>query len=164
MTQANLTEAKDFLDSVAVAINNGDITFEQAARTYSEDEQTKFNGGQMSNFQSGNSRFEVSSLDRGLFSVIHNMDEGEVSEASFYQTRDQKEAFRIVRMDKRFEPHKANVDIDFTRIKGFALQGKQNRIIAEWKEEKLLETFVKINFGYYSCESKLTDWNSNRDD
>lgn len=164
MTQANLTEAKNFLDSVAVAINNGDITFEQAARTYSEDEQTKFNGGQMSNFQSGNSRFEVSSLDRGLFSVINNMDEGEVSEASFYQTRDQKEAFRIVRMDKRFEPHKANVDIDFTRIKGFALQGKQNRIIAEWKEEKLLETFVKINFGYYSCESKLTDWNSNRDD
>ena len=164
MTQANLTEAKNFLDSVAVAINNGDITFEQAARTYSEDEQTKFNGGQMSNFQSGNSRFEVSSLDRGLFSVINNMDEGEVSEASFYQTRDQKEAFRIVRMDKRFEPHKANVDIDFTRIKGFALQGKQNRIIEEWKEEKLLETFVKINFGYYSCESKLTDWNSNRDD
>ena len=164
MTQANLTEAKNFLDSVAVAINNGDITFEQAARTYSEDEQTKFNGGQMSNFQSGNSRFEMSSLDRGLFSVINNMDEGEVSEASFYQTRDQKEAFRIVRMDKRFEPHKANVDIDFTRIKGFALQGKQNRIIEEWKEEKLLETFVKINFGYYSCESKLTDWNSNRDD
>ena len=164
MTQANLTEAKNFLDSVAVAINNGDITFEQAARTYSEDEQTKFNGGQMSNFQSGNSRFEVSGLDRGLFSVINNMDEGEVSEASFYQTRDQKEAFRIVRMDKRFEPHKANVDIDFTRIKGFALQGKQNRIIEEWKEEKLVETFVKINFGYYSCESKLTDWNSNRDD
>ncbi|MEC8458418.1 MAG: peptidylprolyl isomerase [Bacteroidota bacterium] len=164
MTQTNLAEAKKFLDSVSVAIKNGDITFKQAARMYSEDEQTKFNGGQMSNFQSGNNRFEVSSLDRGLFSLINNMDEGDLSEASFYQSRDQKEAFRIVRMDKRFEPHKANLDIDFTRIKGFALQGKQNRIIEEWKEEKLLETFVKINFGYYSCESKLAAWNSNRDD
>ena len=164
MTQTNLAEAKKFLDSVSVAIKDGDITFKQAARMYSEDEQTKFNGGQMSNFQSGNNRFEVSSLDRGLFSLINNMDEGDLSEASFYQSRDQKEAFRIVRMDKRFEPHKANLDIDFTRIKGFALQGKQNRIIEEWKEEKLLETFVKINFGYYSCESKLAAWNSNRDD
>jgi len=164
MTQANLTEAKNFLDSIAVAIKNGDLTFEQAARTYSEDEQTKFNGGQMSNFQSGNNRFEVSSLDRGLFSLINNMDEGELSEASFYQTRDQKEAFRIVRLDKKFEPHKANLDIDFTRIKGFALQEKQNRIVEEWKEEKLLETYVKVNSGYYSCENKLANWNSNRDD
>ena len=84
-------------------------------------------------------------MDRGLFSVINNMDEGEVPRLVFIKL-ETKEAFRIVRMDKRFEPHKANVDIDFTRIKGFALQGKQNRIIAEWKEEKLLETFVKINF------------------
>jgi peptidyl-prolyl cis-trans isomerase SurA len=50
MTQENLQEAKNFLDSIAVAINKGDMTFEEAANKYSEDEQTKFNGGQMSNF------------------------------------------------------------------------------------------------------------------
>ena len=91
----------------------------------------------MSNFQSGNNKFEVSSLDRGLFSLINNMVEGELSEASFYQTRDQKEAFRIVRLDKRFEPHKANLDIDFTRIKGFALQEKQNRIVERMERGKI---------------------------
>ena len=48
MTQENLQEAKNFLDSIAVAISNGDMTFEEAANKYSEDEQTKFNGGQMS--------------------------------------------------------------------------------------------------------------------
>ena len=164
LTQENLKEAKNLLDSLAVAINSGEMTFEEAAKKYSEDEQTKFNGGQMSNFQSGNNRFEVSALDRGLFSVVNNMVEGTISDASYFQSQDQREAFRIVRLDKKFEPHKANLDIDFTRIKGFALRKKQERIIEEWKSEKLVETFVKINAGYFSCDSELNYWNSNRDD
>ena len=164
MTQENLQEAKNFLDSIAVAINKGDMTFEEAANKYSEDEQTKFNGGQMSNFQSGNNRFEVSALDRGLFAVVNKMEQGELSETGYFQSQDQREAFRIVRLDKKFEPHKANLDIDFTRIKGFALQEKQSRIVEEWKEEKLVETFVKINTGYFSCDQTLATWNSNRDD
>jgi len=164
MTQENLREAKNFLDSISVMISNGDLTFEDAAAKYSEDEQTKFNGGHMSNFQSGDNRFEVSSLDRGLFSLINTMKDGELSESSFYQTQDQREAFRIVRIDNRFEPHKANLDIDFTRIKGFALQKKQATIVDEWKQEKLLDTFVKVNNGYYPCDDKLDSWNSNRDD
>jgi len=164
MTQENLQEAKNFLDSIAVAIDKGDMTFEEAANKYSEDEQTKFNGGQMSNFQSGNNRFEVSALDRGLFAVVNKMEQGQISETGYFQSQDQREAFRIVRLDKKFEPHKANLDIDFTRIKGFALQEKQSRIVEEWKEEKLVETFVKINTGYFSCDQTLANWNSNRDD
>lgn len=69
-----------------------------------------------------------------------------------------------MRIDNRFEPHKANLDIDFTRIKGFALQKKQATIVDEWKQEKLLDTFVKVNNGYYPCDDKLDSWNSNRDD
>lgn len=164
MTQENLQEAKNFLDSIAASINKGEMTFEEAASKYSEDEQTKFNGGQMSNFQSGNNRFEVSALDRGLFAVVNKLEEGQISETGYFQSQDQREAFRIVRLDKKFEPHKANLDIDFTRIKGFALQQKQGRIVDEWKEEKLIETFVKINAGYFPCDEKLNYWNSNRDD
>lgn len=164
LTQENLKEAKNLLDSIAVAITSGEITFEEAAKKYSEDEQTKFNGGQMSNFQSGNNRFEVSTLDRGLFAVVNKMEQGQISETGYFQSQDQREAFRIVRLDKKFDPHKANLDIDFTRIKGFALQEKQSRIVEEWKEEKLVETFVKINAGYFSCDSELNYWNSNRDD
>ena len=92
------------------------------------------------------------------------MEQGQISETGYFQSQDQREAFRIVRLDKKFEPHKANLDIDFTRIKGFALQEKQSRIVEEWKEEKLVETFVKINTGYFSCDQTLANWNSNRDD
>jgi peptidyl-prolyl cis-trans isomerase SurA len=163
LTQENLQEAKNFLDSVSVAIANGEMTFEEASRRFSDDEQTRFNGGQMSNFQSGNNKFEVSQLDRGLFALISTLEDDEISEASFYRTEDQREAFRIVRLDANYEPHKANLDLDFTRIKGFALQQKQAKTVEDWKNEKLADTFVKINEGYYDCADELNSWNSNND-
>ena len=163
LTQENLQEAKNFLDSVSVAITNGEMTFEEASRRFSDDEQTRFNGGQMSNFQSGNNKFEVSQLDRGLFALISTLENDEISEASFYRTEDQREAFRIVRLDANYEPHKANLDLDFTRIKGFALQQKQAKTVEDWKNEKLADTFVKINEGYYDCADELNSWNSNND-
>ena len=163
LTQENLQEAKNFLDSVSAAIANGEMTFEEASRRFSDDEQTRFNGGQMSNFQSGNNKFEVSQLDRGLFALISTLENDEISEASFYRTEDQREAFRIVRLDANYEPHKANLDLDFTRIKGFALQQKQAKTVEDWKNEKLADTFVKINEGYYDCADELNSWNSNND-
>ena len=163
LTQENLQEAKNFLDSVSVAIANGEMTFEEASRRFSDDEQTRFNGGQMSNFQSGNNKFELSQLDRGLFALISTLEDDEISEASFYRTEDQREAFRIVRLDANYEPHKANLDLDFTRIKGFALQQKQAKTVEDWKNEKLADTFVKINEGYYDCADELNSWNSNND-
>jgi len=164
LTQENLQEAKAYLDSVSTSIDRGEISFEDAARRFSEEELTKFNAGQMSNLQSGDNKFEVSQLDRGLFTLINSLEVGEISKPSFYQTVDQREAFRIVRVDHKYAPHKANLELDFTRIKGFALQDKQSRIVEEWKEEKLLETFVKVNDGYYPCEEKLNGWNSNNND
>ena len=163
LSQADLQEAKNFLDSLTSAINAGEMTFEEAARRFSEDENTRFNGGQMSNFQNGNNKFEISQLDRNLFGMVNNMTSKEISESTFFVSDDQREAFRIIRLDKKYEPHRANLDLDFTRIKGFALQEKQARTVNEWKEEKLQETFVRVNEGYYPCEEFLDDWNSNND-
>ena len=163
LSQVDLQEAKNFLDSVASAINSGEMTFEEAARRFSEDENTRFNGGQMSNFQNGNNKFEISQLDRSLFGIVNNMASKEISESTFFVSDDQREAFRIIRLDEKYEPHRANLDLDFTRIKGFALQEKQARTVNEWKEEKLQETFVRVNPGYYPCDEFLEGWNSNND-
>jgi peptidyl-prolyl cis-trans isomerase SurA len=163
LSQEDLQEAKAFLDSVSSAISAGELTFEEAARRYSEDENTRFNGGQMSNFQNGNNKFEISQLDRTLFGMVNSLAPGEISESSFFVSDDQREAFRIIKLDKKYEPHRANLDLDFTRIKGFALQEKQARTVDEWKEEKLQETFVRVNSGYYPCDEYLEGWNSNND-
>ena len=163
LSQEDLQEAKAFLDSVSSAISAGELTFEEAARRYSEDENTRFNGGQMSNFQNGNNKFEISQLDRTLFGMVNSLAPGEISESSFFVSDDKREAFRIIKLDQKYEPHRANLDLDFTRIKVFALQEKQARTVNDWKEEKLQETFVRVNSGYYPCDEYLEGWNSNND-
>ena len=161
MTQANLQEAKNFLDSIASAINAGEIDFESAARRYSDDEMTRFNDGQMSNMQTGDTKFETNQLDRGIFTLINGMEEGALSEVGYFVSQEQREAFRLVRLDARHEPHKANLEQDFSQLKAFALQNKQFERVNEWQEEKLAETFVKVNPGYFECASLMTTWNSN---
>ena len=163
LSQDDLQEAKAFLDSVSSAISASELTFQEAARQYSEDENTRFNGGQMSNFQNGNNKFEISQLDRTLFGMVNSLATGDISKSSFFVSDDQREAFRIIKLDKKYEPHRANLDLDFTRIKGFALQEKQARTVNDWKEEKLQETFVRVNLGYYPCDEYLEAWNSNND-
>jgi len=163
LSQDDLQEAKAFLDSVSSAISASELTFQEAARQYSEDENTRFNGGQMSNFQNGNNKFEISQLDRTLFGMVNSLATGDISKSSFFVSDDQREAFRIIKLDKKYEPHRANLDLDFSRIKGFALQEKQARTVNDWKEEKLQETFVRVNLGYYPCDEYLEAWNSNND-
>lgn len=161
MTQANLQEAKTFLDSIASAIASGELDFETAARRYSEDEMTRFNDGQMSNMQTGDTKFETGQLDRGIFTLINGLEEGALSEVGYFVSQEQREAFRLVRLDARHEPHKANLEQDFSQLKAFALQNKQFERVEEWKEEKLEETFVKVNGGYFDCEDVFNTWNSN---
>jgi peptidyl-prolyl cis-trans isomerase SurA len=45
LSQENLEEAKAFLDSISSMITAGNLTWDEAAEQFSDDEQTKFNGG-----------------------------------------------------------------------------------------------------------------------
>jgi peptidyl-prolyl cis-trans isomerase SurA len=49
---------------------------------------------------------------------------------------------------ERIEPHKANLKDDYQRIKSFALQEKQQRVVEEWTNEKIGETYIKVNKNY----------------
>ena len=41
---------------------------------------------------------------------------------------------------------------DFLKIKELALKDKQIKAIAKWTDEKIKETYIKINTDYKSCE------------
>lgn len=150
LSQENLEEAKSFLDSLQGMILNGQITWEEAVNEFSEDEQTKNNGGVLANFETGTTKFEVSQLDRDLYNAVKDLNAGDISAPAFFRTFDQKEAFRLVRLINRIEPHKANLKDDYQRIKGFALQEKQQRVVQEWTDERIEQTYIKVNVNYVS--------------
>lgn len=152
LTQENLEEAKSFLDSIKVMIETGVLTWDEAVDQFSEDEQTKFNGGVLDNFETGSSKFELSQLERSMYNSIQNLKVDEISMPEFFRTMNQKEAFRLVLLIDKIEPHKANLKDDYQRIKFLAMQEKQNEVVEEWIDSKIEKTYIKVNPSYFtSC-------------
>ncbi len=147
-----LEEAKVRLDSIAKVIEEDTVTFEQMALKYSEDEESKNNGGLIVNPYSGTATYQVDQLDPSLFFMIDKLEVGEISAA--FSTSDQRnrEGYRIVKLMKRTEPHRANLDQDYQKIKNVALQQKEQQEVQHWIEDKLENAYVKIDDKYSDCE------------
>ena len=75
-----LKDAKKKLDSIRKRIIDNEINFKEAALVFSDEKETKFNGGILINPQTGDNRFELTNLDPTLYSQIRNLDDGEVSQ------------------------------------------------------------------------------------
>ncbi|GAB5556226.1 MAG: peptidylprolyl isomerase [Schleiferiaceae bacterium] len=157
ISDANLREAQAFLDSLRRSINDGLITFKEAAKEFSDDKDTRYNSGTLVNLNTGDTKWEISQLDRSIYVTIETLEKGEVSKASFFRQQDGKEGYRLVKLLDKIEPHKANLRDDYTKIQSFALSRKQAKAMEDWIQEKLKETYVKVNNEYFECTFE-NDW------
>ncbi len=136
--------AKKQLDSVYNLIEEGNITFEEAAMRYSIDD-SKFSGGVALNPQTGGAVFNGESIDKDLFFKLDKMNVGEILPAIMFMKDRNKRAYRIVRLDKRTKPHKANLQTDYDKIQNIALEDKKRKAVGLWITDKANKTFININ-------------------
>jgi peptidyl-prolyl cis-trans isomerase SurA len=149
----DLVKAKNKLDSIRKLIQDT-LKFCDAAAKYSDDKETKNSCGMLVNPQSGTTLFEMDMLgqiDPKLSFTIDHMKAGEVSEPLPMDTRDAKQAFRLIYLKRRTEPHKANLKDDFPKIQEAALAQKQQKAIKEWVNRKLKNAYVSIIDDYILC-------------
>lgn len=147
----DLARAKVALDSITTLIENKEYTFEAAVVKFSDDP-SKNNGGLLINPLNGNTLFEADQLDPKVFFVIDKLEPGEISVPVQFQTDDSRDAYRILYLKKRTEPHKANLRQDYDRLKEFAMEEKKQEVIGKWIKDKASQTYVKISGGYNDCE------------
>jgi len=155
----DLAKAKIELDSIVKLIENEEYTFEEAVVKFSEDP-SKNNGGLLLNPMTGTSLYESDQLDPKVFFVIDKLDLGEISTPVQFQTEDGKDAYRILLLKKRTEPHKANLKQDYDRIQEWGLEQKKQEVIGEWINDKAENTYVKIYDKYNDCEF-INTWGNN---
>lgn len=156
INEEDLEEAKRFIDSLRVMIEDGFITFHEAAEKYSDDELTKNNGGMLVNPMTGDSKFEIAELDRSVYFTIEGVNVGEISRSFLFKTPDNKDAFRIIMLVSRSDPHRANLQDDYTKIKDAALIAKQQKILDEWTADTIEDTYVMVK-NVMNCEFR-TNW------
>ncbi|MBL0139785.1 MAG: peptidylprolyl isomerase [Bacteroidetes bacterium] len=157
---ADLVKSVYFLDSLRAEINKGSITFEEAAQKYSDDEDTRNSGGLMINPETNTTRLAPDKIDRLLFFQVDSMPLDRISAPLLMTTTDNKNAYRIVKVKSKTQPHKANLKDDYQKIQEVALQEKQNKALSEWVEKKRKTTYFHINQEYAGCEV-LKHWKLN---
>ena len=145
-------DAKEKLEKVRKSIVAGDITFEDAAKEASDEKETKFDGGQLRNPETRDYNFELTKMDPELYSQIQNLKDNEVSPVLNDEDRINPIKFKIVTVTGRVDEHEANFAQDYLKIKALALQEKQLNAIAKWQEEKILDTYIKINGALRDCD------------
>ncbi len=143
------------LDSIAQAIRSGSISFEDAARKYSTSNTCRL-GGVLANPQTGNNRFNkkmFADLYPGI--SLAAMNEGDISNATAMTDDEGKNLYRIVKLTKHIEQHKANLSDDYDKLYNAALAEAKHKKILEWSAKMIKNTYIRIDDEFSGCSFNL---------
>lgn len=152
VTIQDINAAKEKLELTRKRIVDGEISFADAAREVSDEEETKFEGGLLINPETQDYVFPLTKMDPELYSQIQNLKDKEVSLVLKDEDRINKVKFKILTVTNRVDEHEANFANDYIKIKELTLREKQIKAIEKWQKEKIMDTFIKLNGEYRDCE------------
>ena len=152
LTQDAIQKAKDEIDEVRKKIVDGTLTFAEAAREFSDEEETKYEGGQLTNPTTQDFNFELTRMEPELYSQIQDLKDGEISEVLQDEDRVNRLKFKILTVTGRIDDHEADFAKDYLKIKNLALQDKQIKAVEKWQEVTIKDTYIKINGEYRDCD------------
>ncbi|MCK8141883.1 peptidylprolyl isomerase [Flavobacterium sp. I-SCBP12n] len=151
-TEASLAEAKEKITLIKKRIEDKEITFAEAARTLSDEKETRANGGALINPKTQDTRFELTKMDPVFYSQVSNLKTNQISEPILDQTEEGKKKFKLITVTNRIDEHAADYAKDYIKIKDLALKSKQITAIGKWFDEKIKETYIKIIGEYRDCD------------
>ena len=158
----SLDKAKNELDSISNLIKENELlTFEKAAKKYSEDSETKNNGGIIVNPYNSSSMIPMDMLneiDPTLFFVIDKLEVGEFSAPSQIQDPASEPGYRLVQLNKRTDPHRANLSTDYQKIKVAAKAEKEQTELEKWVQRSIDNTYINLEKKYTDGCKFAQDW------
>ncbi|MEW7279091.1 peptidylprolyl isomerase [Aquimarina sp. 2201CG1-2-11] len=152
VTRETVIEAKKLIDSLRSSIVSGSIEFKEAARQFSHEKETKEDGGQLLNPTTGDTHFELTKIDPILYDQVSKLKTNEVSLVIPDQDRQGRKKFKLITVLNRYDEHVADYAKDYLKIQELALKKKQINAIRKWQNEKIKDTYIKVNGEYRDCE------------
>ena len=160
-TSEDRNKAFKTLDSLKVELQNEAVTFDLAAKFYSEDPATRTNGGQMADPQTGSSYFEIDQLKPQDYAAIKDLKEGEISdsiESLDNEGRDGNTVYKIIKVDKIIPSHPASFTNDYTLLLNQAKQKLQMEAIDGFIDSKIRSTYIIIDPMFEDCVFERDGW------
>ncbi len=162
-TSEDRSKAFKTLDSLKTAIADSLISFEMAARFYSQDKATRTNGGQMADPGTGSAYFEIDQMKPQDYAAIRNLQPGEISEpfeSLDNEGRNGNPVYKIVRLDSIVPAHTASFEHDYTELLAEVRAEKQHEAIEKFIKETIKVTYIKIDPLFKDCEFQTSGWES----
>ncbi len=152
ITDADLELARNRLDSVRHLVMDDSISFSLAVKRFgNEDQQSYNNDGRMVNPATGNTFFEIGDLDPDIYFTVDTMDVGEISAPFMFRDPTGERYFRVVQLQSRSSPHKADLRKDYSKIQMAAIEAKKSEFISDWVSDKVGATYIDIDPMFNGC-------------
>ena len=149
------------LDSLRVELANEAVTFDLAAKFYSEDPATRTNGGQMADPATGSSYFEIDQLKPQDYAAIKELKEGEISEpveSLDNEGRSGNTVYKIIQVNKILPAHPAEFSTDYTLLLDEAKQKLASAAIDKFIDSKIESTYIIIDPLFKDCDFERKGW------
>jgi len=146
ITQTEIKQAITKLDSVRAKVIAGTLTFNEAASKYSDDESAKFAGPFIMN-RDGSTFVTIDMLDKEMVTMLDKMKTGEISQPVPFEGEQGKKGVRIIFLKSKSEPHRMNLQDDYSRISQFALEEKKSKTLDKWIKGKLPAYYIMVDAG-----------------
>ncbi|WOC39911.1 peptidylprolyl isomerase [Polaribacter sp. HL-MS24] len=146
-----LKETEKKVEDIIKEIESGSITFEEAVKKYSQDKDTKNNGGLIINGQTGESKFDLTRMDPALYARVNDLQQGSMTPPFYDESRGGEKMYKFFYMRERTNTHTADLVQDYEKIQTLALRKKKEETIAKWSKEKIFETYIKLNNKHAKC-------------
>lgn len=150
--QSALDAAKKELDTIRESIIGEKFTFAEAALNFSDQTETKFDGGQLRNPSDYGSRFELTNMDPAFYNQIRNLKDNEISQPILEEDPREGTSYKIMKITNRFDEHVADFSKDYIKIQQLALTQKQADAIGKWMKEHIVDTYVSVNASNQDCD------------
>ena len=159
-TSADREKAFARLDSLRALIDTTDITFEMAARMYSEDKASKTNGGQMADPMTGSAYFDKDQIKPADWAVVRNLKPGDISEPVESTDNEGRGnlVYKIIRLDKIVDSHAASFETDYNDLYSTVEHLKQVEAINKFIDDKIKETHIVIDPMFKDCDFSRAGW------
>ena len=159
VTDEEINIAKNRLDTIRTLLINHQMSVGEAVTKYSDDESSKFNGGQIQG-RDGSTFLAIDQLDKDVVMAIKDLNVGDCSKPQFYTDERGRKLVRIVYLKTRTSPHRENLKDDYNKVSQRALEIKKQKKLESWFKEHLPTYYILIDKEFAACPS-LANWFKN---
>lgn len=149
-SDSDVDKSYRYIDSLRTAILNDSISFQEAAKEYSDDKQTSSSGGFFLD-GNGSTRVSVEQLDPTIFFTLDTMQIGNMTKPEKFQQADGSFAFRILYYKEKVAPHQASLKKDYQKISVATLNDKRNRVLQKYFDGAKENVYIDVDPEYNNC-------------